>query len=149
MPQCSHPFVGGPQLTDVCAAGNASLFLTVLNALLVANPKIGNPCGRIQPVNRPAPHYDFIVVGGESLIQLIGSIFLVSKRSHAFYPLAAGAAGPVVASRLSEVGKWSVLLIEAGPEEPAGAEVPSNLLLYLGEQSVRSDDHRSSRKQKR
>jgi len=36
-----------------------------------------------------------------------------------------------VASRLSENPNWSVLLVEAGPDEPAGAEIPSNLQLYL------------------
>lgn len=44
----------------------------------------------------------------------------------------AGAGGAAVAGRLSEVKDWKVLLIEAGPDEPAGAEIPSNLLLYLG-----------------
>lgn len=43
-----------------------------------------------------------------------------------------GAAGPIVAARLSEVEKWNVLLIEAGPDEPAGAEIPSYLQAYLG-----------------
>lgn len=44
----------------------------------------------------------------------------------------AGAGGAAVAGRLSEIEDWKVLLIEAGPDEPAGAEIPSNLLLYLG-----------------
>lgn len=38
----------------------------------------------------------------------------------------------MVAGRLSEVSNWKVLLLEAGPDEPAGAEIPSNLQLYLG-----------------
>lgn len=43
-----------------------------------------------------------------------------------------GAAGPVVAARLSENPEWSVLLVEAGPDEPAGTQIPSNLQLFLG-----------------
>lgn len=49
--------------------------------------------------------YDFVIIGG-------------------------GAAGAVVASRLSEISSWKVLLLEAGPDENEITDVPS-LAAYL------------------
>lgn len=43
-----------------------------------------------------------------------------------------GSAGAVVASRLSDIAQWKVLLLEAGPDEPPGADVPSMVAMFLG-----------------
>lgn len=43
-----------------------------------------------------------------------------------------GSGGATVASRLSEENRFSVLLIEAGMDEPTGTQIPSFFFNFLG-----------------
>lgn len=51
--------------------------------------------------------YDFVVIGG-------------------------GSAGATVAARLSEEPRFSVLLLEAGLDEPTGTQIPSFFFNFIG-----------------
>ncbi|XP_034943627.1 glucose dehydrogenase [FAD, quinone]-like [Chelonus insularis] len=109
---CTSPVIGGPSIFNVCpttpsTTASFSLLLFMLNDLITQNPKISEKCDRVIPIESPRDEYDFVVIGG-------------------------GAAGSAVAARLSEVPEWNVLLIEAGPDEPIGTEIPANLGIYLG-----------------
>ncbi|XP_054004443.1 glucose dehydrogenase [FAD, quinone]-like [Hylaeus anthracinus] len=94
------PLLSGTHVATILAPVLVSV--AIMNSLIsVLRPDISDRENRIKPISagEMKTDYDFIVVGG-------------------------GGAGAVVANRLSEIDKWSVLLLEAGPDEPEICDVP-------------------------
>lgn len=98
-----------PVLTIGALAGSNGLVLGIFPLLAIGlayfRYNTFDPESRPIDIAETLPEYDFIVVGG-------------------------GSAGAVVANRLSEVSKWSVLLLEAGGDETEISDMPA-LASYL------------------
>ncbi|XP_048006571.1 glucose dehydrogenase [FAD, quinone]-like [Leguminivora glycinivorella] len=90
-------------------------------------PNIGQQCPAQTNLTACTP---FALVYLDLLAKLFGSApdrapEPVDAETYDFIVVGAGAAGCVVANRLSAIPEWKVLLLEAGPEEPEITSVPS------------------------
>ncbi|CAG9568490.1 unnamed protein product [Danaus chrysippus] len=59
-------------------------------------------------------------------------IYKTKSKKYDFIIVGAGSAGCVMANRLSEVKKWRILLLEAGPEEPDVSMIPGIVRTLAG-----------------
>ncbi|XP_046386910.1 glucose dehydrogenase [FAD, quinone]-like [Ischnura elegans] len=102
--------MGTCSLASHTDAGSA-IFTHLVRTLMTTQCLLADTSIYPPDVGDPSKEYDFIVVG-------------------------AGSAGAVVASRLSEVPDWNVLLIEAGKDPSVASEVP---FLFFTTQNTEED----------
>jgi glucose dehydrogenase (acceptor) len=63
---------------------------------------------------------------------VIKSLYVYFVLRYDFVVIGGGSGGATVASRLSEESQFSVLLLEAGLDEPTGTQIPSFFFNFLG-----------------
>ncbi|XP_012266950.1 glucose dehydrogenase [FAD, quinone] isoform X2 [Athalia rosae] len=104
---CPLTTAAGPTLASTCGGPSFMLFMGLLEVFLRSQCDLEDPCNRPVARDYVDSRYDFVVIGG-------------------------GSAGATLAARLSEEGSFSVLLLEAGMDEPTGTQIPSFFFNFLG-----------------